>query len=65
MKLCLFCEHCCWDAPYAYSTLTEGGGDLGCKKGHGLYWHESDELDDLRKSVRQAETCPDYKQVVM
>ncbi len=64
MKLCLFCEHCCWVGPVWHSTLTGGDdGRLDCRKNHAVYWSEQDSLDELRGTVRQAETCPDYKQV--
>ena len=63
-KLCVFCEHLIYHS--------DTGGDyaepaqLECCKGHQLRdggWQPIYGVEDFRKMILRAETCPDYKQV--
>lgn len=66
-KLCVFCNH------LEYNSAGCGAyaepADLECLKGHKLLkekgmagWQSVYSVDDFRKMIVTAETCPDYDQ---
>ena len=61
-RICLFCVHFRYEQgePY-YSDLTPGlDAYMACKKKK-WYWKNCDDtLDQFRKKMRTAETCPDF-----
>ena len=66
-KLCVFCTN--FDLYTGSSgTFDESAGDMRCRKDHfenkQTIFPSYDE-GDLRSAIFKAETCPDYKQVII